>query len=207
MTVPIPLNLAFEDALTESLTLNILRAIPAQYATRTIYNRGGNGYLRRLINGFNHAARGTPFLIGTDLDEYECAPALIRDWLSHSKHHNLLLRVAVREAEAWVLADRDHFAKFLGINAANVPEDVESLANPKETLIQLARSSRRTHLRDDICPPPNSTRRIGPNYNSRLGSFVTATWNPLAARLNANSLDRTINCLTAFRPQWTVVPR
>ena len=61
MTAPIPLNLAFEDALTESLTFKILRTIPTKYATLTIYNRGGNGYLKKTINGFNKAARGTPY--------------------------------------------------------------------------------------------------------------------------------------------------
>jgi hypothetical protein len=206
MTTPIPLNLAFEDALTESLTFKILRSIPTRYATRTIYNRGGNGYLRQIINGLNNAAKGTPFLVGTDLDEYECPPALINDWLNHAKHHNLLVRVAVREAEAWVLADRDRFADFLGINVRKVPEDSESLQNPKEALIQLARMSRRKQLRDDICPPLNSTRRVGPNYNARLGGFVSESWDPAAARLNSHSLDRAINRLTAFHPRWAVNP-
>jgi len=76
MTTPIPINLAFEDALTESLALKILRTIPTHYATQTIYNRGGYGYLKRTMDGFNNAAKGTPFLVGTDLDKYECPPAL-----------------------------------------------------------------------------------------------------------------------------------
>src|SRR5712692_6857595 len=135
MTIPIPLNLAFEDALTESLALKILRTIPIEYATRTVYNRGGNGYLKRTIDGFNNAAKGVPFLVGTDLDRYECPSALIDDWLTHPKHHNLLIRVAVQEAEAWVLADRDSFANFIGINVTRVPDDVEALPNPKEALI------------------------------------------------------------------------
>jgi hypothetical protein len=113
MTTPIPVNLAFEDALIESL---LLRILPVQFATRTIYNRGGYGYLKRTVNGFNNAAQGIPFLVGTDLDTYECPPALIDDWLPRPKHDNLLIRVAVREAEAWVLADRDGFAQFLGIS-------------------------------------------------------------------------------------------
>src|SRR5271166_4667562 len=106
MTNPIPISLAFEDALTELLALKILRSIPTDYATQTVYNRGGYGYLKRTINGFNNAAKGTPFLVATDLDNYECPPALIADWLRHPKHHNLLICIAVREAEAWVLADR-----------------------------------------------------------------------------------------------------
>lgn len=206
MTTPIPLNLAFEDALTESLALKILRTIPTRYATRTIYNRGGNGYLRRTINGFNNAARGTPFLVGTDLDRYDCPPNLIDDWLTRPKHPNLLIRVAVREAEAWVLADRNSFASFLGINVAMMPQDVEALSNPKEVLIELARRSRKKQLRDDICPPQNGTSKVGPNYNARIGSFVSESWDPSVARLNSPSLDRAVLRLVAFRPQWATPP-
>jgi hypothetical protein len=204
MKVPIPINLAFEDALTESLALKIFQSIPTEYATQTIYNRGGYGYLKRIINGLNNAAKGTPFLVGTDLDTYECPSALIDDWLKHPKHHNLLIRVAVREAEAWVLADRETFANFLGINVARVPTDVEAVPDPKEKLIQLTRGSPKKQLRDDICPPPHSTRKIGPNYNARLGSFVSGSWDPAVARANSQSLDRTISRLVAFRPQWAI---
>lgn len=207
MNNPIPINLAFEDALTESLALKVLQFIPTDYATKTIYNRGGYGYLRRTIGGFNNAAKGIPFLVATDLDRYDCPPALINDWLRQPRHHNLLIRIAVREAEAWVLADRDGFARFLGINIARVPHDVEALPDPKATLIHLARESRRRQLRDDICPRPHSTSKIGPNYNTRLGIFVNEDWNPDLARLNSRSLDRTINCLAAFRPQWAVQMR
>ena len=204
MSPAIPLSLAFEDELTELLALKILRTIPNEYATRTIYNRGGNGYLKKNINGFNNAASGVPYLVGTDLDRYDCPPALISDWLAHPKYHNLLIRVAVHEAEAWVLADREGFASFLGISAAKIPEDVEALAKPKETLIQLARTSRKRNVRDDICPPPHSTSKVGPNYNARLGGFVSQSWNPTVARLKSPSLNRTINRLIAFRPQWDI---
>ena len=204
MNSPTPLSLAFEDELTESLALKILASIPDQFATQTIYNRGGNGYLRRIMEGLNNAAKGVPFLVGTDLDRYECPAALIADWLRHPKHHNLLIRVAVREAEAWVLADRQAFANFLGIKITSVPADVEALPNPKESLIQLARTTRRKQLRDDICPPRHSTSKIGPNYNARLSSFVSTSWDPNSARLNSRSLDRTINRLKDFRPRWAL---
>lgn len=202
MTSPIPLNLAFEDALTESLAFKILRSIPTEYATRTIYNRGGNGYLKRTINGFNNAAKGIPFLVGTDLDTYECPQTLIDEWLTAPKHQNLLIRVAVREAEAWVLADRAGFAEFLGISVARIPNNLEELPDPKGSLIELVRGSRKKNLRDDICPAPNSTSKVGPSYNARLGGFVSGYWNPAAARLNSPSLNRAIDCLTTFQPLW-----
>lgn len=202
MTHPIPLNLAVEDSLIESLLTRILRTLPVAYATRTVYNRGGYGYLRRTINGFNNAAKGIPFLVGTDLDRYECPAALIEDWLQTPKHHNLLVRVAVREAEAWVLADKDNFAKFLGIHPSLVPNDIENIPDPKAELIQLARRARSRYLREDICPPLNSTRKIGPNYNARLAGFVQQHWNPDIARRRAESLARTIDRLRDFRPSW-----
>jgi len=205
MTSPIPINLAFEDELTESLMLRILHDIPTQYATQTIYNRGGNGYLRRSMAGFNNAAKGTPFLVAADLDTYECPTALIEDWLAgRPQHHNLIVRVAIREAEAWVIADREGFARFIGVNVVRIPTDVEALPNPKETLIQLAARSRNRNVRDDICPPQNSTRRVGPNYNGRLSSFVSQNWNLGTARANCRALDRTINRLLEFRPSWVI---
>jgi len=202
MTSPIPLNIAVEDALTEHLLTKILSRVPLTYATRTVYNRGGSGYLRRNINGFNNAAKGIPFLIGTDLDTYECPPALIGDWLQNPKHHNLLIRVAVREVEAWVLADQENLARFLGIHRSLVPDEAEKIADPKRELIQLARRARSKQLREDICPPTGSTRKVGPNYNARLGIFVQRYWDPDAARKRAESLARAMDRLTAFKPSW-----
>jgi|SRR5579862_5459621 len=202
MSDPIPLNVAVEDELTQSLLVKVLATIPTRYATRTFYSRGGNGYLRKNINGFNLAARGIPFLIGTDLDRYACPAALIQDWLLQPKHHNLLLRVAVREAETWVLADKENFAGFLGVRPALIREDVESIPDPKSELIQIARRARRRELREDICPPPGSTRRVGPNYNARLSAFVQQLWDPNEARKRATSLARTIDRLIGFLPAW-----
>jgi hypothetical protein len=186
----------------ESLALKILSSIGTSYAARPIYTRGGHGYLKRRIDSFNKAAKGTPFFLGTDLDQYQCAAVLIADWLKVPKHPNLLIRVAVREAEAWVLADRENFSKFLGIRMAEVPEDVESLSDPKAQLIALARKSKRKNVRDDICPRDGSIAKIGPNYNGQLGRFVSQTWNPNTAKQNSNSLKRTMDRLTKFRPTW-----
>lgn len=202
MNGPVPVNIAVEDELTESLLAKVLSVIPNRYATKTIYNRGGNGYLRRNVNGFNLAARGIPFLIGTDLDRYQCPTALIQDWLLSPKHHNLLLRVAVREAEAWVLADKENFAGFLGIRAALIPDNVEDIVNAKSELIRLASRARSRIIREDICPPPRSTRIVGPNYNARLTTFVRQSWDPDSARQRATSLGRTMDRLVGFRPLW-----
>lgn len=199
---PIPINLAMEDALSEAVVQKVLRNSQREYAPRTIYNRGGYGYLRRIIPGFNNAAKGTPFLVLTDLDTYDCPASLIADWLTAPKHVNLLLRVAVTEVEAWLLADRQGIAEFLGVSPEVVPEHPETLSDPKRTLVNLACRSRKREIKKDICPGQNSTRQVGPNYNPQLVSFVEKVWNLDVARANAESLDRLVQRLQSFQPVY-----
>lgn len=199
MTSHTPINLAVEDDLSEAVLRKILRD---GHVVGDCYKRGGYGYLKKNIRGFNVAAKGMPFLVLTDLDSRECAPALIEDWLPVPIHHNLLFRVAVREVESWVLADRDRFAKFLGIRKTLVPVNVDAIDDPKEGLINLARKSRKRGLREDIVPTEGSTAKQGPDYNGRLKSFVEEFWNPYEAMHNSPSLRRTIRAVEKFQPEW-----
>ncbi len=166
MSVPIPVNLVVEDSLSEAVVSKLLSDSGLAFRIGTRYiGRQGNGYIKNGILGFNRAARATPFFILTDLDDKSCAPSLIVDWLGEPASKNLIFRVAVREVEAWLLAHRAGFASFLGINRELVPTDVESLLDPKRTLINLARKSKRSDLRKSIVPPEGSHRRQGPDYN------------------------------------------
>lgn len=194
----IPINLGTEDALSQAVLERILHETGRSYAVQTHYNRGGYGYLKRMIEGFNNAAKGIPFLILTDLNATECPPALLQDWLPYPKHPHLLFRVAVREVESWLLADRTGIAKFLGIPKVLVPINPETVNNPKERIIELASRSRKRKLREAIVPSKKGTAKIGPDYNGALRSFVTATWNVEEARNNALSLKRCLDCLSSF---------
>ena len=82
MTTPIPINIAVEDELLETMAARVLSEIDRNYATGTVYNRGGFGYLKKNIRAFNSAARaGTPFLVMTDLDTQLC-PARVNSELA-----------------------------------------------------------------------------------------------------------------------------
>lgn len=200
--MPIPINLAVEDAISEAVVRRLLVESGRGYMTATIYNRGGNGYLRTTIRGFNNAAKGVPFLVLTDLDRYDCAPSLLNDWLEVPRHDNLLLRVAVREVEAWLLADRQGFADFIGIRIDLVPQNIEAIIDPKKELVRLAGRSPYRDVRRDICPPVDSTRIVGPGYNASLTNFVMSAWNPGDAGANSRSLQKAIECLARFTPRW-----
>ena len=199
----IPIDLAVEDALTEAVLRRILARCGDRYAVGAVFRRGGNGYLRTHVQGWNKAAKGRPFLLVTDLDAVTCPSMLIQEWLSGSpKHHNLLFRVAVREIDAWLLADRKGLSSHLAVKPELVPSSPEDLTDPKKTLIELAGKSRRREVRDDLVPQKNSTAKQGPGYNESLCEFVSSTWSVEAAAANSRSLARTLKRLEGFTPVW-----
>ncbi len=201
MRNPIPIHLAVEDPLSEDILRVLLKRSRTRYAVGFCYRQGGFGYLKKNIAGFNNAAKGTPFLVLTDLDTAECPPTLMEEWFSRPRHPNLLFRVAVREAESWILAHREALAKFLGIKSDKIPMNVDEIKDPKQCLINLARQSSRSDLRRDIVPPPG--RKQGPDYNGRLAEFVSTYWRPAVAATRSLSLKRTIVALDRFQPVWS----
>lgn len=197
-----PINLAVEDALSEAILRVILKQSRGNYFVGSCFSQGGSGNLKRKIPAFNNAAKGTPFFVLTDLNEYECPPVLMQEWLSMPKHPNLFFRVAVREVESWLLAHRDALSKYLGIRREQIPLEVDNIINPKQLLIKLARKSRYRNKREAIVPAPGSTAKVGPNYNGCLISFVTKNWNvPVAMRFSP-SLKGTVSAVNNFSPVW-----
>ena len=161
-----------------------------------VYGRQGKSLLRQRIAGYNNAARRVPWIVLVDLDrDADCAPPLRNAWLPQPASH-LCFRVAVREVESWLLADVERLADFLGVSRSRVPAQPESLNDPKETLVNLARTSRRRDIREDLVPRPEGGRRVGPAYSSRLIEFVSGRWRPEIAARRAESLRRAIACLT-----------
>jgi hypothetical protein len=198
----IPINLAVEDLLSEVVLRTILHQSKRPYQVGVCYCKRGYGYLKKTIQGFNNAAKGTPYLVLTDLDRAECPLRLIEEWLPCPKHPNLLFRIAVREVEAWLLADREAFAKFIGVRKELIPQAVDAIDDPKRTLINLVSRSRNRELREAIVPRPNSTAKVGPDYNGQLIPFVENHWKVEAAMCNSASLQRAVNAVTVFEPIW-----
>jgi len=202
MTV-IPINLAIEDDLSEAVLRRLLDHADREYFVGTAYGRSGSGYLRRTVNGWNRAAQGTPFAVLTDLDQFPCATELVETWLSRGpKHPNLLLRVAVREVESWLLADGRNLSSYLGIHQRWLPEDPDSLEDPKRTLVQLAGRSRSFSIRQRIVPKVGSTAKQGRNYNDCLSAFVNGAWDVELARTRSPSLERAMKRFETFEPTW-----
>lgn len=198
----IPINLFVEDALSEGVVRAILTQVNRGFSVGTSYVTGGFGYLKTRIKAFNHAARGMPWFVLTDLDRHHCPAALIADWLAVPKHPNLLLRVAVREVESWVMADRRAFAAFADCTADDIPSNTDQIPDAKKTLIALVAKHADHELRSAIVPGPGSTRTQGPDYNAPLVDFVQSRWRAARAARQSPSLRRTLTVLGEFQPVW-----
>jgi hypothetical protein len=202
---PIPVHLVIEDDLSEFVVRRLLINTNREYSVGTAFGRTGFGYLRSSVSKWNAAAAaGTPIILLTDLDQNLCAPSLINDWLGGVPHPNLIFRVAVREVEAWILADRDSLSRFFRISAARIPLQPDQLPDPKQTLINLARRSRVTAIRDSIVPRRGSTAIQGPDYNGALGEFVRDHWNSRTAMQHSPSLRSAWTKFMAFEPRWRI---
>ncbi len=198
----IPINLAVEDPLSETVLRKILLQSDRNYWIGSCFCRGGFGYLKKRIGGFNNAAKGTAFLILTDLDDSECAPEKIKEWISEPINRNLLFRIAVREVESWVIAHRSAFAEFLGISKNILPKEPDTLVNAKDSLLRFVLRSRKRGLKDALIPSRGSTARVGPDYNATLGFFIQKQWDVYEASKTSPSLNRTLHSILNFHPKF-----
>ena len=158
------------------------------------YGKNGVDYLRLKAPGFNvRAAYGNPILVLVDFMDTKlgCPPAVPVAWLP-TRSERLLLRVVVPEIESWLLADCDGMAAFLSVSPALIPTSPETLTNPKQTLVNLARRSRRRNVKAAMVPTEGVSAVVGPEYVAALQEFVISLWDASAAGLHSRSLDRTL---------------
>jgi hypothetical protein len=194
--------LAAEDALGEAVAERLLTEAIPDVMIGPRFQGDGVSYLKKTLPKFIEMGRTFPGLLLTDLDHNACPPSLIESWLKgRPTPDGLLFRVAVRETESWLMADRDGFADFSGIPKSKLPHDIETVRDPKETLLGLVRRYARKDVKADLLPVDSArTARVGPAYNARLSAFVRDRdgWNPVRASEHADSLRRACGRLGDF---------
>ena len=159
------------------------------------YGKKGKQTLRTSINGYNNAARHAPWLVLVDLDrDADCALRLRQEWVSLPAPR-LCFRIAVRQVEAWLMADAAPLARYLGVAQHMVPNDPEGLPSAKTAMVNIAQQSRRKAIRQAMVPRVGSGRSVGPAYASMLIEFVETQWRPEIAAQHSESLRRAIACL------------
>ena len=158
---------------------------------------GGKSKLDPRIPALNRSGTHLNWLVLRDLDsDAPCASQLIRDLVGQeTRSPRIALRVPIRAIESWLLADDEGFAREFSIHPHNVPDHPESLDNPKRSLVELCRHSRKSEIRAAMVPRPGSGRNIGPEYTYRISTFAGSRWDPERASENSPSLRRTITAL------------
>lgn len=193
MTGPVVIASAVEGDLDEAVARRLILRAGGQPGP--VYGKAGKAALRAKINAFNHAARRAPWFVLVDLDrDSDCVPPVRAEWLP-APSARLCFRFAVRQVEAWLIADSRSIESFLSVPRGAVPDDPEALENPKLAMVSLARRSRRRDIRTDMLPRVAGGRLVGPAYTSRLIEYVESKWRPEAAAARSDSLRRAIACL------------
>lgn len=183
------IHIATEDELSEAVAERLVRHCTGREVHLRL-RRNGYGYLRVRLGSFAEMAQRTPVLLLTDLDTKPCPSALLAEWWATAERavpDTLLLRVAVREIESWLLADHPGMTKLLGVR--KLPDDPDALSNPKMALLRLAEKAPR-EIRDDLTVKRDVMVSQGLGYNARLTHFVRTTWYPERAAERSESLRR-----------------
>ena len=199
--MPPDIHLVVEGPTDEQVVRRVLAWVGLPYGRA--YVQHGKAALLQHLPMYNQAACWGHWLVVVDLDQdAECAPAFVSAQLPNPSS-GMLMRVAVRAAEAWLLADAERLSAFLGFRSwRNIPSNPDLLPDPKQTLVTLASASRSRALREDMVPRPGSGAKIGPGYPSRLIEFVQPSavgWRPEVALLHSDSLRRLVDALETLK--------
>lgn len=146
------------------------------------------------------AADHQPFFVLRDLDrDAPCAPT----WLEgRPRGRWLCLRLAVRETEAWLLADRERFAEFFRVAPSRIPHAPDELLDPKRTLVDLVRRSSSAQMKRDIVPGEGAHTHVGPGYVATVGEFASGFWRLGVASRRSDSLRRARDALRELGARW-----
>ena len=193
----VSVNILVEGRTDEPVAKRLLGHVGLEAGT--VYGKRGKPHLLERLPNYNKAADHLPWFVIVDLDmDTSCPPEAIATWLPNPSSA-MRFRVAVRAIEAWLMADRENMAKFLGVARSAIHHDIERDPAPKETLINIARRSHNRSIREDIVPRQMSGAKVGPLYVSRITEFVENMWRPEVAASESESLYRCIRALSTLK--------
>ena len=200
------IDIAVEDRLSETILRVLLasakgrpkigRSWPIKKGYQKLEGPSGYGYIRKNLKAFNAVAAERPFVALIDADNRPCPSETIAHWLENEEQHqNLVVRVAIREIEAWLLADRHGLSSFLAVSESWIPLNTARIRDPKRYISRLAARSKRKVIREDLARAPGTRSKTGPYFTQSLQFFAKDQWDIDAACAHSDSLRRARHAL------------
>lgn len=182
-----------EDGLTCALGTRLVADVLGWTLAQPAVNAMGCTKLKPSIPRYAGLALLHPVLCVADTDG-ACALRLHSEWMPLQAPKELLIRFAVREAESWVLADREKFAEFLSVSESNISDRPDEIPDAKRAILNLAIRSKRRIIRQEVVSSRDASKP-GVGYNVHLCDFVARFWRPHKAASRSPSLARAVRRL------------
>jgi hypothetical protein len=191
-----------EDDVTLAVIKRVLAHCSADYEIIQNFPARG-GQIKSKIIEFNKISETYPVVLLIDLDNDDCAPLLIKK-LIKDKNENFIFNIAVDEADAWLMADREGFASYFRIKMEDMPSARQTKQGGKKAVTEMSfrykssmyltheliQKSKNTEYVQQLTPKKNAAK--GPEYNSCMLPFIQDAWNIDNARQNSDSLNRMV---------------
>ena len=191
-----------EDAVTTSIIKRILIYCSDCFEIISELPARG-GQVKSKIKEFNELSNFYPVVLLIDLDNDDCAPLLLNR-LIENKNDNFIFNIAVDEAEAWLMADKEGFSTYFKIKLEDMPFAYQTKQGGKNALTEmyfaykssmyltheLIKKSKSLEYKQQLTPKKGAAK--GPEYNSCMLPFIQNAWDIDDARKNSDSLNRMI---------------
>lgn len=186
------LLLVGEDALCCALGMQLLlKTLPDwQLAAEPINKKGVEKLKASLPRYVNQAKHVQPVICIADTDG-QCAALLRQAWLPHDVPNAFQLRLAVTEAESWLLADHEAVVNAWGVPISKLPRAPDTELDPKLVVLDLAKRSRVRLVRREVVSESDPTKP-GTGYNQHVCQLAREHWSAQRAAERSPSLARAI---------------
>lgn len=181
-----------EDALCCALGEKLAHAaLPNWRLARDSINARGITKLAPSLSRYLEQARHVqPVICIADTDG-RCPVDLLEQWLGNRKDARFIFRLAVTEAESWLLADSETLAEYFAVPVGKIPVHPDELADPKREVLALARRSKRRPIRAEVVSS-SDFGKPGNGYNLHLVEYIRTHWRAQQAARRSPSLARAI---------------
>jgi hypothetical protein len=192
------INIVHEGALDFVVLKKILSRINP-YLDPIPYGGRGKQYIESKLPNFNIVAsrNKAKYIALLDLDRESCVVRYLNKIVPKQKSDGLIIRIAVKEVESWLLADRNAIAKYLSLPVSKIPYRPDELSDPKNEIFTLARQSKIIKIREGI-PPRTNSQKEGSAYTTIMSEFVRQHWRHSVAEKSSPSLNRALKSIREF---------